>query len=277
MSSFDRLPHESVVCIGEWVSAFGLEDFARFRGTCKRMRDLLGQPVVMAQIIQERGAPQNVSTLEELAFFESIKESGLLQENRLGFEMASTEIDFDGSESGLEDAPERIEAVKKIMKRFSKTTVSVDAHCGTAGPRRIASRFSHSRGLEVCSHLHEPYLEGNRQERVILNAWGRQISDLAVLSSHPQSELARTGMGWVDLYVQFGSLEFPSRPDFYEEQVCESVTNYHRDEASSSVRNRASAVNILFGFMMDSDSDSYTEESHSDNDEDEDETMYVGD
>lgn len=50
---------------------------------------------------------------------------------------------------------------------------------------------------------------------------GRRVADAAVTSDHPYGIVARCGLGWVEIYLEYKCLELPRRPEFYKRVVQE--------------------------------------------------------
>lgn len=220
MNCFDLLPDEMVLEIGSWVASYEIQNFVRFQRTCERMRSLLGQREMISGIVKDRKLQSDeMTTLEHIALYECLEQGNFLQENRIGFDYASTEIDDDdGEASGVKGSWTRIDYVQELMTRFNGSIVIVDSHCGTLGPRGVAPRFSQIRGIEVCSALSEQDDDDDYNgvgDRLTLNSWGRQVSDVVSSSTHPYGVLAREGKGWVEIYFRIGDLELPQRPGYY--------------------------------------------------------------
>ena len=220
---FLSFPDEVIAEIGRWVALFDLVSFVMLQRANQRTNSLLRQEGTLKLVLHDRHAPKNVKTLEELALYEAIRNSGLLRENRIGFDYASTEIeeDFDSDDS-LEDgtmvhgSSTRILSTKDVMERFQRCTVTLDSHCGTLAPLTIALPFSRVRGQVVAGALlDQPYDEA-RSERIFLKAWGKRIAAKASLSSHKYGALAREGKGWCEIYFRLGELELPERPDYWK-------------------------------------------------------------
>jgi hypothetical protein len=141
----------------------------------------------------------------------------LLQENRIGFDYASTEIDDnDGEASGVKGSWTRIDSMQTLMQIFKGSVAIVNSHCGTMGPRGGAPHFSQIQGIKVCAALSEhDDDDSDVDDRLTLNSWGRQVSDVVNRSTHRYGDLAREGKGWVEIYMQLGDLELPQRPGYY--------------------------------------------------------------
>jgi hypothetical protein len=207
---------------------------------------------MVSQVQQARHLPSSLSIWEQLAWYEQMQEFGLLNENRIGFEMASMDILDDSSCRSEDDDEEeedgdeedgasviranlqRISKVRRLLQTFPRLQVTVDSHCGTFGPLGIAGRFSRARGMVVVDELtrygnnttHEDAAaDGDARmkdfggrSRVTLNAWGRRIADNAAMggSTHPHTALAKKGKGWVEIFLVLDGIELPSRPDYYK-------------------------------------------------------------
>ena len=117
----------------------------RFRGSHIRYHSRKDQflcgPVILpsSSTASSMAITITIPCLEQLRLYETAVESNLLNENRIesnriNFFFASTAInEEDGSEA-------LTSAIRNILRIFPSTVV--DAHCGTAAPRGIASRFS---------------------------------------------------------------------------------------------------------------------------------------
>ena len=174
----------------------------------------------------------DITTLKQLLIYETICDAGFGNDNRIGFDFASTEINRnDGSR-------QRIDQIAKIYKRFPAVHLQIDAHCGIAAPIGIAPRFSRLRGIVVRETIARAILglpiddvaaeeddsrTGIRYDydnRVLTHGWGRTLAAAAARSEHPFNETARDGKGWVDIFFRIPTddnefLELPSRPDYY--------------------------------------------------------------
>jgi len=164
--------------------------------------------------------PNNIKTLHQLSIFEKwITETNFMNDNRITFPFASTEI-----ESNMID---RIHQITMLMKRYPKLRVRLDAHCGTAAPSGISSWFSRARGMSVwtaiCGTEHDnddngiinegssrATEEDNDDEeetgidytgRFQLVVWGKMITKVvSKLTQHPYYTEASEGRGWVEVY-----------------------------------------------------------------------------
>lgn len=260
MDNFKMLPDETVILIGRWVASYSIKDVVQFQRSSRRFRTLLQDPVVITQIIQDYGVPvrnvpsssyptsstilndkknnsignnsssssssssidrktSNVETLEGLALYLRVQSAGLFQENRIMFDFASPDRNTDT------ETTDRMKSIRDIMIKFPNCTVTVDAHCGTLGPRYIALQFSRFRGVAISTELLEQLDDGDNtsydeamqlERRVSVNAWGRKVAEAASRSDHRFGALAREGKGWVELYVTVGNLSLPTRPEYYE-------------------------------------------------------------
>lgn len=280
-SILDLLTDDAVSLLGRWVGAAGLADLVHLQQTCRRAHRLLattaighddndssdgGSPLLLRELVRDRHVPVHhagrIASVEQLALWEAVREAGLEREHRIGFAMASIEIAGDDpSDSDDSDAMEaanehdirgsrqRLLAVARILQQFPRATVVVEAHTGTAAPRRIAQEFSRHRGdgvLEtLVNHCTLISNNGNGDEaseydsdvdseyfqrldsrpyrrRIELRAWGMRIAQAASAAQHPHSPLARQGKGWCEIYVrheEHDGWEMPMRPSFYEGRV----------------------------------------------------------
>lgn len=302
----DLLPDDLVVLLGLSVTRYGgAHDLVRFQRTCKRTHALLSDQFnsFVTAVAHERASsgvwPQTtcnaIKTLEQLAVFEKADHIGMLEENRIGFGFASTEIAQDNGQYDDDDDDEdgilpgraiicgsrtRLATVARLKAQFPTLRVTLEAHCGTSAPGGIAPRFSRTRGdvvkdaltllvrnptylnsdsdvddseesdedISMTSNDGEDTTESERvyestasnrlshsdsssaeevdsiadddgdelDEWIVVNAWGRRISNAATTSSHRYGGIARQGRGWVEIYLNMGELEIPSHPAFYE-------------------------------------------------------------
>jgi hypothetical protein len=251
MDQFLLVPDETLVDIATWLpTAQDLVHFACW--TCRRFKSVVGDdPAALSRVVKDReyttihsarlihptssNSPSRWSPLkkirswEQMAWYEEMHATGFLNENRVGFSIGSTEIDQDEDEyedeefegTIIKDNMERIQAIKAILRQFSNIQVTVEAHCGVIAPPGIATRFSRARGMTVVDEI-TGYDNGRLslidEDRVTLNAWGSRVAHVAASDSttHPYGELARQGMGWVEIYLQLNQLVLPPRPSFYE-------------------------------------------------------------
>lgn len=232
------LPPEMMTSIVMWLD---VEDFVQFQNcnhqTCRRLKES------MPAYIRQQTSNEIVRTLPQLALFLKLKKGGFLEENRIGFDYASTEIemddddddDCDDNSENQEDAIgrairntkvkgslERIYLISHLMIIFPSMTVRVDAHSGTIAPSGIAESFSRTRGIAVRYKLENCFVDiyqGNEvdvADRITVQSWGRRAAlEVAAQASHPFGDLARQGKGWVEIYVDLDGMQVPSRPSFY--------------------------------------------------------------
>jgi hypothetical protein len=296
-SSIHILPDETLVEIVHWLPT---KDIVQWTRTCRRTQALLQTPTMVSQVQQARHLPSSLSIWEQLAWYEQMQEFGLLNENRIGFEMASMDIlddsscrsedddeeeDEDGEEedgaSVIRANLQRISKVRRLLQTFPRLQVTVDSHCGTFGPLGIAGRFSRARGMVVVDELtrygnnttHEDAAaDGDARmkdfggrSRVTLNAWGRRIADNAAMggSTHPHTALAKKGKGWVEIFLVLDGIELPSRPDYYKGFV---AVNH---EVNLELYLPPSRTRVFtFRLFQDTSSSSSEEEEESDREED---------
>ena len=147
----------------------------------KRCRSLLLEDEdVIKRIFEARVAPGHRSLLsadsgtslfEKLGFYQAVVERGLFDENRIGFDFASTIVDDDGgSDSGIQGSKTRIDALAMVLGQFDKAHCVIDAHAGTAAPAAIAPGFSRSRGEAVYFELIESsFAIANMADRIVMN------------------------------------------------------------------------------------------------------------
>ena len=214
----DALPDDILIVLGCWVANHDIHSLVMLQRTCQRFHRILSEPENLTKITQERNAPDFASTLGELNFYVALEDAGLIQENRIGFDFASLDIESDegSKDSDLKGSTSRIRTIRRLLGRFWECSVTLDAHCGTLAPSLIAPGFSQARGMVVCEAILGEHFDETSDERVVLNSWGRRVTDVARLSSHRFGDLARQGKGWVEIYVKLGDLELPLRPDYWD-------------------------------------------------------------
>ena len=256
---FDLLPDDLIASIGYWVANYtGVENLIRFQKTCLRTRTLLRDPEFIDNVIgQQQGASESgVTNLEQLGLYETIlkEQPSLLKDNRIGFEFASIDIDDNGGiASGIKGSWDRIESVRRAMKKFPNSTARIDAHCGLAAPAVIARRFSEGRGIAVVGAV---VFDGDiAPSRVNLHPWGVSIALAASESKHTFGEHARSGKGWVDLTICLRGgddnnndqhlLELPNRPSYYQ-----GVRPEDGEDENNRSRLLGAQQNILQNFVI---------------------------
>jgi hypothetical protein len=242
MNPFDVLTDDAVVTVGQWVGATGAANLARLQKTCRRLASLLGQPALLRDVVKDRSVAYKITSLEQLAFWEAVEEAGLMEENRIGFDLASLAIDSSAQHAthadDIQDSMARIFAVRRIAHRFPETRILIEAHTGTIAPPYIGVYFSRSRGEAVGLALLWQQEDGAFHldtTRMHVTGWGIRISQAAARDLlHPHGALARRGKGWAEIYLVHGraDLQLPSRPDFYQGVVPPGVGEIGEDDAS---------------------------------------------
>jgi len=252
--SLTILPDEMLVRIGISVAKLcGIQEFISFSQVSKRMKRLLmDSEATLSNVIRVRIRQSTVPlssvdaaairNLPQLAFFESLVQHNIFQENRVHFEFADLQI-------ADSDSIALVKAVRSILSKYPFASVILEAHCGTPAPTEVAWLYSHYRGKVVRTAIvsgtgsldeddndeavEDPQLRG----RVGIRAWGKMVTEIVSQSQHPYRELARQGRGWVEVYMRIESsissteriLEFPPRPDFYS-QTPNTPREYTSDE-----------------------------------------------
>ena len=240
------LPEEILVRIGTSVAKLcGIRDFVSLSLVSKRMKRLLiDSEATIADVIRIRAKrinqssfvsspikPMKIRTLEQLTFFETVVRHNIFQENRVHFDFADLQV-------ADSDSMALIKVVRTILNRYPAVSVILEAHCGTPAPTEIAWLYSHYRGKVVrralvsveekeIEWLADAPMEEDSQirGRVGIRAWGKMVMEIVSQSQHPYGELARQGRGWVEIFLRMEQdspeadriLEFPSRPDFYNQ------------------------------------------------------------
>lgn len=246
----ELLPDSLLVEIAGWLLG-DARDVVCFQRSNKRVHKLLNGEQTSRQLLRNypiHHRSVTFTTLEELGFYQVICKMGLFEENRVGFDYATIEMDDDsGQASGVDNSETRVRKLKHLLqsKRFPSFTIAIHAHCGVGAPPGVAPRFSAARGHHVASCLigedeeeqsgfmmHYEADESGRisvhflddrqtdrtdlRRRIEVNAWGRRVSNIVQNLSHPYSTVANDGRGWAELYVQLGDLELPPKPDYYD-------------------------------------------------------------
>ncbi|CAB9527915.1 expressed unknown protein [Seminavis robusta] len=198
------------------------QSLARLSSVDQRFRKMLIEDTdTLQRIIDERVdvslCNNECSTLQELGLYQCALKTGLFDENRIGFDFASTDIDDDdGVASLVEGSMRRVDDLASILCQFQDARLIIEAHCGTAAPSTIAQGFSRARGhavcMEVCVQGQMRFLE----DRITVNPWGKRVSSRARTSDHKYRGLAREGRGWVEVYLAMDDMELPQRPSYYD-------------------------------------------------------------
>ena len=210
---------------------------ARLTAVNKRFRSLLQDDKVLRSVTSKKlkkhrndgGILADGWSWRVLGFYEAAHEAGIFEENRIGFDFASTDIDDDdGEASMIPGSMRRVDALARILQKFEDTNLIVDAHCGTAAPASIAPAFSRARGEAVrVEVLHSSYVTdmGDVAGRITVKGWGRRVTQRVVVSSHKFRDIAREGRGWVEVYLKMGDINFPKRPSFYDgvQEIADSL------------------------------------------------------
>lgn len=202
--------------IGRYAS---IESLVQMHRTCHKFHAVLNAPDFMESYISnQNGMDERIQTLGQLELMQRMERHGLLAENRIGFAFASLEISEDQRSIESEDersvriegSQSRLVQLQAVADVFSEATIIIESHCGRAGPRRVAPVFSQERGHTVAQEFE------HLDNTIEIHSWGRNIADVAQSSEHPYSELAQTGKGWVEVYLQLDGVAFPEHPSYYE-------------------------------------------------------------
>lgn len=230
------LPPEMIVSISMFLD---VEEFVNFQKCNQQTHRLLKESIPV--YIRQRTLNDAVGTLPQLSLLLKLKEKGFLEENRIGFDYASTDIALDSNNDDEHDnseneedsierhiqrtkvrnSIERIHLISHMMAKFPSLVVRVEAHAGTIAPSGISESFSRTRGLAVryaLENCFDDLYTGNEidvTDRIHMQAWGRRISAVAAQMTHPFGDLARQGKGWVDIFVELDGMQVPPRPSFY--------------------------------------------------------------
>lgn len=247
------LPDEVLVLI---ATTLPLRDFVHFQSTNQKLRHHLSQLAVFQKLITIRNiqAPYlaMMKSLEYLYYYEQVDATGLLQENRIGFDFGtatimSDEVDDDDSnderdETDIQGSYARMDRIKDVLRKHPRLSMIMDAHCGTAAPdHEIANVFSVHRGYAVLEVFGEFISETPDLTRLTMRAWGKRIAEAAsattTTNNHPYSALAREGKGWVELRISLmedsnGEFIVPALPSFYDGVEPENMDDWHMEEHS---------------------------------------------
>lgn len=215
---FSRSPllrNELLRRIGHYVPSKSLVQMHR---TCRMFHEILNAPSFIESYIAARNvSDEPIRTLGQLEMVQRMERHSLLNENRIGFEFASLEIsgdvrseEFDDGAAHVEGSQSRLAQFQAIAADFSESTIIIEAHCGRAAPRRVAPTFSQERGRTVAEQFQ------HLENVITVHSWGRNIADVAQHFDHPFAELAGTGKGWVEIYLQLDGETYPPRPPFYD-------------------------------------------------------------
>jgi hypothetical protein len=241
-SKFSMLPDEILVHIGKSVTRVcGIQDFIFLSRTSKRLRHLLMKPKTIAEIMErenqrilgERSSwllpsctstPIVAKTLEQLAFYDRIKEHNFLEENRFN---NNPKLNLGWK-------------IRNLLQQHPTATVVLDAHSGRGEIMAITpyGMFDYR-----AKHAYDTIVlpdSGISSERLRIRTWGRAAADVCAESHHPYHTKARKGKGWVEFFLELRSssnnsnsnsnsnlgsnpddesdhlLELPPRPDFYK-------------------------------------------------------------
>jgi outer membrane protein OmpA-like peptidoglycan-associated protein len=203
---------------------------AQVSGVSKRFQRLLQDEQVIKRVMNAGLDPQHrdlfvtdahLSPFEQLGFYQSVRELGIFDENRIGFDFGSTDVDDDdGVASLIGGSNSRIKGLALILNQYENANIIVEAHCGTAAPAAIAPGFSRERGQSVCFELswesHQLVSNHGVQSRITMKPWGRRVAERASASDHKHGIVAREGRGWVEINMILGDIELPRRPSYYE-------------------------------------------------------------
>lgn len=208
MHTFLSLSDDLVVKI---ATALSPAAYARLRGSCGAMRQLL----TTAHLIQERGAPETIKTLEALALLEAVSAIG---GNHVTFEGAITQLKpgFGG----------RLAAYAELLKRFGRAHLHIDAHTGRNAPSTYAPSFTRDRARTVRQELEE---RGVHRARVTCTGWGKIV---AVHAGWPVGQESARG----ELYVEQDRVFYPARPAYYASvaDICPPASSASDDEYADS-------------------------------------------
>ena len=252
------LPDDVLVRIGTSVAKLcGIKDYVTLSKTSRRInRLLMDKETTIPEVIRintsiiHRDSSVNklvvnsslppIETLEQLSFYEHAAKIKLLHENRI-YGKYGDPIDYAPPEH-LVSNPNRtshldgiqvrlgnqhdidfISGIQTMLKKYPTADVVLEAHSGSETPGRMAKLYSIYRGdvVRECMALGADHL----LSKFTVRGHGSQISDLVAQSTHPYGEVARQGLGWVEIYVRLPGrdgdygLELPPRPIFYDVTV----------------------------------------------------------
>jgi hypothetical protein len=265
----ESLPDDVIVRIGTSVAKLcGIQDLVFLSRASKRLKKILvDSQENLTEIIRVRtlggcsmqlpsSSPatpmtQNISTLEQLAFYEIVAGHNLLEENRIigtiGCHNEDDIIEIFDTINLHFCLNLVVLALEKLLPRFPSFTVVLDAHCGTEVINNNDNNNSertdaYYHGCKVHKTIRDNLSHNDNNsnindddmdDRFLIRPWGRRVAKRASTSEHPHGGLAQKGKGWVDVFFCLGDrdrdrsatttsttsallLELPPRPEFYQ-------------------------------------------------------------
>ena len=137
---------------------------------------------------------------------------------QVGFGLADIMLDKDdGRESCVQNSRGRLRAVADALHMHPSAKALIDAHVGLTAPGGIAMSYSARRGSVIAAVL---VMNHNiAVDRLRVRCWGKRVAKRAAKSAHPNSESARAGYGWGEVFLLMDGVELPARPDYYYDKV----------------------------------------------------------
>lgn len=146
---------------------------ARVSAVNRRFRKILTEEWTVKRVLDSRVkdchrdlfVQGNRSPFEQLGFYQAVKEKGLFEENRIGFDFASTVVDDDSGEASLvKGSTTRIESIASILDQFDEVGLIVEArrapwHCACLFSSSGSLLFRCSNGTCCLRHYEPHYYE----------------------------------------------------------------------------------------------------------------------
>lgn len=204
--------------------------------SCRQIHKSLSHPGFVPEYIQlhlandnSRESPENsIRTLEQLTFLQSIEVRELHKENRIGFLIATVEVapdrnifttgllPIDPEKVNVQNSITRIQLIKNLIRRHHEGNlhIRVDAHCGIIAPEVVAAGYAIARAEAVQEALTDAITPTVPIQTV---GWGKMVADWCAepTCNHKFGPLARTGLGWAEIYLELDGWKCPPRPSFY--------------------------------------------------------------
>jgi hypothetical protein len=281
---FLNLPDEVLVLI---ATQLPVVDFVHLQQTNKKLWEHLSQLSVFQKLMAASQVPEPYCTemlqsLEELFLFQQIRATGLLDENRIGFEMGETEMfhddgDHDRDETDIQGSQARISKCQQLLRQHPSLTVLMDSHCGTASPsHEMAGRFAMYRGDAIIQHFDEFMSDSPETTRLMMRAWGKRVLEAAARSNHKYAATAQAGKGWVEIRIGIldrDEFQVPCLPEYYAGIQSEDWNEEEEEEENGRpqvIVEDEDGFQVMEVVPVDTDDDSEGEHQHEHGDPDRD-------
>jgi hypothetical protein len=234
-NNLESLPDTILISVANLCAA---RDFVILSRASKRLRKLLMKRKIVSDFISignqrirknrssERLSSSSserivVGTLEQLAFYEIVKEQKLLDHNRCIH--IEEHDDFYDDEADEADTAV-LRSVRMILWKYPSASVVLEAHCGLVCPDNldilgnavhIGDLFLKDPNTNITDHTSTLY------DRIHMRAWVKKVTEKVAESQDPLREMvARDScIGWVEIFLRMKGagfeLELPPRPNFY--------------------------------------------------------------